>query len=260
METTYNPSFEPRESFDNNPIALWRSAPLERSATFSTVFGAVSQAIQHTLRNELPPLHFSVPDRLSDPRRTLPILVYAASNPSPRYHGREFTYDVLNPRMMGGFWWTAAKSLPALLAPIYEDLLAAGQPELARAYAPRRYRRILAAVRRRKELVDRILSAETSLVNDLINFSIAIRHARRPLAAHLRLMANWGSTLRRIYPGLDASGLALKLFRIATRTLAAAMPPDGDLPVAQAQTNLIPMPLRNAPKAPLEFPRLRNAA
>ena len=260
METAHNRSNEPRESFDNNPIVLWRSAPLERSAAFSSVFGAISQAIQQTLRNDLPSLYFSSLDRYANPRRALPLLAYAASNPSPRYHGREFTYDVLNPRMMGGFWWTAAKSLPALLAPIYDDLLEACQPELARAYSPRRHARILAAVRRRKEFVDRILSAETSLVNDLINFSIAIRHARRPLAAHLRLMANWGSTLRRIYPGLDASGLSLKLFRIATRTLAAAMPPDGDLPVAQAQTNLIPMPLRNAPKAPLEFPRLRNAA
>lgn len=246
METSHDPSSELRESFDNNPIALWRSAPLERSAAFSAVFGAISQSIQCTLRNELPPLYFSLPDRLSDPRRALPLLVYAASGPSPRYHGREFTYDVLNPRMMGGFWWTAAKFLPTLLTPIHNGLLEAGQLELARAYAPRRYRRILASVRRRKEFVDRILSAETSLVNDLINFSIAIRHARRPLAAHLRLMASWGFTLRRIYPGLDASPLVQKLFTIATRTLAAALPPDGDLPVAHAQTNLIPMPFRNA--------------
>jgi hypothetical protein len=260
METTQHPSNEPSDSFDSDPIALWRSAPLERSAAFSTVFGAISQAIQYTLRNELPPLFFSSLDSYANTRRALPLLVYAASNPSPRYHGREFTYDVLNPRMMGGFWWSAAKVLPTALATVETTLREAGQPELARAYSPRRHARILASVRRRKEFIDRILSAETSLVNDLINFSIAIRYARRPLAAHLRLMTSWGFTLRRIYPGLDASGLAPKLFRIATRTLAAAMPPDGDLPVAQAQTNLIPMPLRSAPKTPLEFPRLRNAA
>jgi hypothetical protein len=260
METANNLPNDPREPFDNDPIALWRSAPLERSAAFSSVFGAVSQAIQHTLRNELPLLYFSSIDRYANPRRALPLLAYAASNPSPRYHGREFTYDVLNPRMMGGFWWSATKAFPAALAAVETTLREAGQPELARAYSPRRHARILASVRRRKEFIDRILSVETSLVNDLINFSIAIRHARRPLAAHLRLMATWGFTLRRIYPGLDASGLAMKLFRIATRTLAAAMPPDGDLPVAQAQPNLIPMPSRTGPQSPLEFPRLRNAA
>ncbi len=223
-------------------IALWRSAPPERAAAFSTVFGAVSQAIQRTLRAELPALYFDSLDRYENPRRALPLVVYACSSPSPLYHGREFTYDVLNPRMMSGFWWSARNVLAAELLRIEQSLLAEGRTETARYYAPRHYRKIIALLRRRKEAIDRLVSAETSLVNDLINFAIAIRQARRPLAAHLRLMGSWEFALRRIYPGLDASHLASRLFHAATLTLDAAMPPDGDLPVAYSLSNVISMP------------------
>ncbi len=220
-----------RASID--PISLWRNAPSERSAAFSAVFGAIAQATQQFLRARIGDLYFNEsPEPFAHPRRALSLLVYQASAPSSRTHGREFTYDVINPRMMAGFWWSAARELPAALAAIEVRFLESQQPELAKFYAPRHARRLVSLVRRHKVLIDRLLAAETSLLNDLINFAIAVRHSRRPLAAHIRLMRSWEFTLRRIFPGVDASHLAPELFRLASLTLEAALPPDGDLPAS----------------------------
>lgn len=238
-----------RASMD--PIALWRNAPSERSAAFSAVFGDIAQAMQQFLRARLSALYFQeTAEPFSVPRRALSMLAYQASAPSSRTHGREFTYDVINPRMMAGFWWSAAKEFPAALAQWEAKFTESNELELAGFYATRHHRRLLGLVREHKGLIDRLLSSETSMLNDLINFAIAVRHARRPLAAHIRLMRSWEFTLRRIFPGIDASGLAAELFRLVSLTLEAALPPNGDIPVAAEPqiaaalpANVIVMPL-----------------
>lgn len=207
-----------------DPISVWQGAPPERSAAFSAALGAVSRAMQQALRDHVPARYFLTTERYCDPRRALPMLVYQCSRPAPHRQSREFTYDVLSSRMMTSFFWTVRQKMPAELRRLEMKLLAEGNLALARTYAPRHVGRIVAWAHAHRRLLDRLLSTEASLVNDLINFAVAVRQARRPESHHLKLIHVWRRTLSRIYPGLDASGFAIDLFHLATQTLATFAP------------------------------------
>ena len=208
-------------AFDS--AAIWRFAPSERAAAFTDAFGAIARDLQQSLRQQLPSRYFLPADSHLDRRRSLAMLVYQCSRPTPRRRGREFTYDIVDRAMMAGFYWGVRQVLPAELAWLQAHMLTAGRYTQARAYAPRHSAAIVAEVRAHPQLLGRLLSAEGSLVRDLLQFAEAFPREDSPLrAARLRdnLLHSWTRTLSRVYPSLDASGLAGGLFESATRIMA----------------------------------------
>ncbi len=208
-------------AFDS--AAVWRSAPSERSAAFTEAFGAVARGLQQSLRQQIPSRFFLRPDSHLDRRLALARLVFQCSRPTPPRRGREFTYDIVDTSMMAGFYWGVRQVLPAELSWLQVRMLTAGRFDLARSYAPRHSAAIVAEVRARPQLLGRLLSAEGSLLRDLLQFSAAFRLQDSPSrAARLQdnLMRSWMRTLSRVYPGLDASDLAANLFEAATGVMA----------------------------------------
>ncbi len=203
--------------------AVWRLAPSERTAAFTEAFGAIARDLQQSLRQQLPSRYFLRPESHLDRRHSLAMLVYQCSRPTPRRQGREFTYDIVDRAMMAGFYWGVRQALPAELAWLQARMLTAGRYDLARSYAPRHSTAIVSEVRARPQALGRLLSAEGSLLRELLQFAVAFPRQDSPLrAARLRdnLLRCWVRTLSRVYPTLDASDLAAGLFQSATRVMA----------------------------------------
>ena len=204
--------------------AVWRSAPSERTAAFTEALGAIARDLQQSLRQQLPSRFFLSPDSHLDRRLALAMLVYQCSRPTSRRQGREFTYDIVDRSMMAGFYWGVRQALPAELAWLQARMLTAGKYALARSYAPRHSAAIVAEVRAHPQRLGRLLSAEGSLLRDLLQFAVAFpREASPARATRLQdnLLRSWTRTLSRVYPTLDASDLAAGLFESATRVMAA---------------------------------------
>src|SRR5262249_12945120 len=124
----------------------WLSAPSESTPGFFDAFAGVSIAVQTALRDSLPRIYFSNPDRYRDTVTAYPMLIYQTSRP---YRGKvraELTYDVLNPRMYESLLRTTKPALGERLARIEAMFLQANLPEVADLYAQRRLGAITSSV------------------------------------------------------------------------------------------------------------------
>src|SRR5689334_5183183 len=96
--------------------ASWLLAPAASSPAFLPVFGAISLALQTTLRARLPQAYFGETTRFYDLNRAYPMLVYQASRPFRARTKTDLTYDILNPKMTRRLLRGARSSLAELLA------------------------------------------------------------------------------------------------------------------------------------------------
>lgn len=201
----------------------WLSAPSESTPGFFDAFAGVSIAIQTALRDLLPTVYFTNPDKYRDPVTAYPMLIYQTSRP---YRGKiraDLTYDVLNPRMYDSLVRTTKPFLLEKLNQIEAMLLQANLPELADHYAPRRVAEIVKSVQklnRSRKCLHILIRGEAALVDALVQLGglseLSAREQTRKLASFSK---KWNFHLRRLYLRHDFSFLAPDLLNAATRAL-----------------------------------------
>jgi hypothetical protein len=155
-------------SIPGSLASAWLDSPGEGDPLFFPSYARVSVAVQRSLRAWLPYVYFTSPERYETPAKAFPLVVYQASRPfagRPKY---DFNYDVINDRSMASFFRLAARQLPGELARIEALLLAAGKPQTAALYSPKKARNILTSVRRRPRLLYSLLVADTFFFNALV--------------------------------------------------------------------------------------------
>ena len=100
---------------ETNPLSFdssWFEAPQERTPSFFPTFIRVSVAIQTRLRRRLPEIYLADIERFRDTRMVYPLLVYAASRPFSSQSRTDFSYDILNPKLMRRFHYSVRQNLP----------------------------------------------------------------------------------------------------------------------------------------------------
>src|SRR5271165_868308 len=93
----------------------WFEAPRERTPSFFPTYIRVSVAVQACLRRRLPEIYLDDIQRFRDTRMVYPLLVYAASRPFSSQSRTDFSYDILNPKLMRRFHYSVRQNMPRLL-------------------------------------------------------------------------------------------------------------------------------------------------
>ena len=191
----------------------WLNAPSETEPGYFHAWQKVSLALQRALRAWIPAAYFGDGTRYEERPEAYPLLVYAASR---LCHGRprtEFTYDIADPETLPRAMFMIGQSLQRVLTNVEQKLFDAGQPELARRYAPIWYEDILRAVQARPRPLIALLGHEAALINAVIDLGSSHR-----LGAVKPFARSAGLALRTIY-GMDLRTLAVPLLQEATKAL-----------------------------------------
>ncbi len=213
-------------------LTSWFDAPGDRDTTYTAAYGQIALAVQRVLREELPRLWFSKPERYARLADSHAMLVYKCSRP---YLGRtrtELNYEFQNPVSMKRFYKTANLAIPAELDRIQEVLV---DSDLARHYQRIFSRDIVGAVATRQHNLHRIMAAESTIIECFIQFGMIGHEFRYRMTSHpqhtaegiARYAADFASALnyrtKRIHPTLDCGDLALPLLMEASSALSGVM-------------------------------------
>jgi hypothetical protein len=234
-----------------NYLTMWLDAPGDRDSMYGPVYGEIALVVQKLLREELPRRWFSKSERYARFADSFAILVYKCSRPFVGKTRTEFSYEFQLNKSMRRFFRTAAQALPAELNRI--------QPALARASCAETYHRkatraIIDAVQTRRQHLDRLMSAESTIIECFIEFGIRGNECRNYLSSHPEDTAEQiaryteafaralNCRVRRIHPALDTSDLALLLLMEASNALSGMMRgQSGILSVLHEQTPRYPI-------------------
>jgi hypothetical protein len=201
----------------------WLAAPPERSALFFPCFSAISLAIQKALRERIPVVYFANTAQFAITRTAYPVLIYQASRPYRARTKTDFTYDVLNQRMMASFFRIVKPNLGAVLSTVVDRLRSEARDELVRPYQPHRVLEVIASVQKRSastKLLYDLLVGESVLVNELLRMGgFGKKLPREQTKIATTLFRNWDYHLRRLCTGHDFRWLGPELFEIATNAL-----------------------------------------
>lgn len=215
-------------------IAEWFRAPLERDPEFTSVFSAVSAAVQASLRRWLPYVYFADLKRYEDLGAAFPLLVYQTMRPFAGGGRGEFTYDVMSPETPQRVLASAARPLASELERIHTALLAVGKKGLARFYAPDQTRSILGSVARRPRLLNSLLTGDAFFIDNLVELGargrkladLAPKDPRKAVKELARFSADFVTAfhrrLRRLYGGESFVAFGPLLLAEATAVLAAS--------------------------------------
>jgi hypothetical protein len=144
----------------------------------------------------------------------------------------EFSYEFQLNASMRRFFRTAAQALPAELDRIQPALASA---TCAETYHRKATRAIIDAVQTRRQHLDRLMSAESTIIECFIEFGIRGNECRNYLSSHpedtAEQIARYAEAfaralncrVRRIHPTLDTSDLALLLLMEASNVLSGMM-------------------------------------
>ncbi len=197
--------------------------PEERSGAFLPAFIRMSVAIQSALRERVPVKYFEDLKKFGDLKTAFPMLVYQASPPFRGKKRTELSYDVLNPALIAILFRRAKPKLTERLAQVENRLRAAGLPDLADQYAPKRTAEILSDVQRlskSRRYLCLLIRGESVLVDALVPLSGLGSLPRKAQAKRwASLGKKWNYQLRRLYPGTDFTWLAQPLLTAAVETL-----------------------------------------
>ena len=212
---------------------VWLATPAERSPAFLPAFVRISTVIQSTLRTMVPEAYFEAIEKFRDPKTAHPMLIYQASPPFRGKKRSELTYDVLNPLSMSMLFRRTKPLLPELLAGTEQRLLAAGCPDLADQYAPKRANAILTGVQRlskSRRYLCLLIRGESVLVDTLIQLGgIGELPAKARSERWASFGKRWNYHLRRLFPGLNFVHQAPALLAAASH---AMLPPEDSSPAA----------------------------
>ncbi len=205
------------------PDARWLDAPAEKTPNFTKVYTAVARAVQTSLRETVPGYLFQDLKRLENLEDGYPILVFHSSRLCAK---TSFSYDVLDRAAMNKFFRLTARELVPVLAEASATLEAAGYPELADLYHPRRAAKIIRAVQKLKKYrkpLNQMLVSEGRLITELIRLS-GSRYCDPKVRAQKQALfiRNWNICLKRFYMKRDFTAIAPAVLRAATQALVQA--------------------------------------
>jgi len=213
-------------------LTSWFQAPGDREAAYTAAYGEISLAVQQFLRQELPRRWFSKPERYARLADSHTMLVYKCSRPFVGRTRTELTYEFQNPDSMKRFYKTANLALPAELDAIQESVRGSG---LERHYQRIFSRDIVQSVASRRRNLDRLMSAESTIIECFIEFGRAGHEFRHRMSSHpdqtaegiARYAADFARALtyraKRIHPALDCGDLALPLLIEASSALNSVL-------------------------------------
>ena len=213
-------------------LTSWFEAPGDRDTTYTAAYGEIALSVQRILREELPRLWFSKPERYARLADSHAMLVYKCSRPFLGRTRTELTYEFQNPVSMKRFYKTANLAMPAELERIQEILKGS---ELARHYQRIFSRDIVGEVATRQHNLDRLMSAESTIIECFIQFGMTGHEFRYRMGSHpqhtaegiARYAADFASALiyrtKRIHPTLDCGDLALPLLMEASSALSGVL-------------------------------------
>jgi hypothetical protein len=223
-------------------VAAWLRAPSERDPEFFDVYSKVSVAVQQATRRWLPYVYFSEMERYEELSAAYPLVFFASTRPFGGRPRSEFAYDLVGPDSPGVARPWAARPLATALERVHAQLLAAGQPQLARSYASWRAPEILAGIVKKPRLLNALLTGDAFFVDRLVRLGVEARAMAGLLAADPRkatrkllafaadFTALFHRRLRRLYGGRDFAAFGALLLVEATRALGATL--EGDMPVS----------------------------
>ncbi len=213
-------------------LTNWFDAPGDREIKYAPAYGEIALSVQRVLREELPRLWFSSPERYARVADSHAMLVYKCSSPFLGRTRTEFSYEFQNPTSMRRFYRTANQAMPAELERIQTILSGS---DLARHYQPIFSRDIVGEVASRERNLHRLMFAESAIIECFIQFGMVGHEFRYRTASPsrqtaegvARYAADFATSLisrtKRIHPTMDCGDLALPLLMEASRALNAVL-------------------------------------
>ncbi len=195
----------------------WANTPSERDPDYFAVWQRVSLALQRWLKEAVSEEYFRDLARCEDRDQTYPMIVYQASR---RFHGRprtEFTYDLEDfperQTTVASTWKMIGHSMRTVLERIEKRLREAGRVDIAHRYAPVWHQDILNTVRKKPKRLVELLSAESALINAVIELG-----TQRSVQSANRFARTVTLNLRSMH-GLDLRAAGVGVLEEATRAL-----------------------------------------
>jgi len=139
----------------------------------------LAAALQSFGRHWIPVLQLRRLKDLAMHEKALSVLVYAASTPLADRRRGSYGYESMSPLSVRLCAASAIRRLPALLAPIHAQLLAAGNVRLAEEYDPARTNLIIAAVQRKPRTLAGLLFFDAFLLDQAIHLASLAREIVR---------------------------------------------------------------------------------
>jgi hypothetical protein len=199
---------------------VWGDTPSERHPGYFGVWQRVSLALQRWLRESVGAEYFRDPARCEDRDSAYPMIVYQASR---IFHGRprtEFTYDLRDfpecHTTVAGAWKMIGRSMQTVLERVEKDLREAGRADIAHRFAPVWHQDILNAVRKKPKRFVELLSAESAVINAVIELG-----TQRSVESANRFARTVNLNLRSVH-GLDMRALSMGVLEETTRVLTDA--------------------------------------
>jgi hypothetical protein len=223
-------------------VAAWLRAPRELDPEFFDVYSKVSVAVQQATRRWLPYVYFSELERFEELSAAYPLIFFASTRPSSGRPRSDFAYDLVGPDSPGVARPWAARPFATELTRMHDLLIAAGKPQVARAYASWRAPEILAGLVNKPRLINALLTGDAFFIDRLVRLGVEARElagtlesdphkATRKLVAFAADFTKlFHRRLRRLYGGRDFAAFGSLLLVEATRALGATL--DGAMPVS----------------------------
>jgi hypothetical protein len=195
----------------------WANTPSERHPDYFAVWQHVSLALQRWLKEGVSEEYFRELARYEDRDSAYPMIVYQASR---RFHGRprtQFTYDLDDypecQTTVAAAWKMIGQSIQTVLERIERRLREAGRADIAHRYAPVWHQDILNAVRKKPRRFVELLTAESAVIDAVIELG-----TQRSVESANRFAKTSTMSLRTVH-GLDMRGLGVGVLEEATRAL-----------------------------------------
>ena len=211
-------------------LAAWVNAPRDRHSHYYPIFSRMALTIQFALRRWTLAAYAQGTDPLADFATGADVLAYSAVRPHAERRAKDFSYDVLNAKMMEYAFGRAARRLEPMIETAYNQLMLGGRESEARSYL-RKDVRIhsvrLAQRARKRNRVRALLVSEGVLIYSLMKFARALKSlesGRAVMEAADELAATFNERIGKIFYFLPKTEqLATMLFLEASNSLHCAM-------------------------------------
>lgn len=212
----------------------WLGAPDERTLAYFPAWQRVSLTLQAHLRACVAHEYFRDVTAFHNREAAYPMLVYSAARLCFGRPRHDFTYDLRDfpsdLTTLAESWKMTGRALQSALATAEARLHAAGLPVLARRYGPVWHEDVLAAVRKKPKPFVALLSAESAVINALIDLG-----TERNAASINRFARTCSRALRNVH-GMDLTALAVPALEEATRVLVSQLAAGGRNDLSSGRT------------------------
>lgn len=220
-------SYEGQKSLD---LAVWKTAPRERTAAYFPTYSVVSKAMQTAMRGWVREWFGANQDVLLRPKAAYPILVYVCTHPFSGRPTNMFTYDIQQTEAIDRAFASAAVRLGRELKELDTQDLSWFTREHYFAY---RSKEVLKYVIKNRRQLYKMLNVETMLMDAILKFALIDLPKLGLEASEVILRRVFATQLRRFSEDMDLSPRVDELLRIATDAL------NGKL----ANDNVVALPL-----------------